>query len=475
MPKPAPNLTWEDTVRKFAEQELMQKAGREREMDTVSVSTYATTSNTRWASDRDHAPSYASSVVSGVPEIRQKFMEPSEVRQTFMGPSEVRQTFAEPSEVRRTFAEPSEMRRTFAEPAEVRQTFAELSEVRQKFVESAEVSESRKKKAAERGAKKMPPALFKRRFCCHFPDVHQCKRGNKCAFAHSREEFRGSLLPAEEEHEGEHSADFYINRYKTLWCPIGIPHHWKNCVYSHNHLDIRRSPEIGYGPRQCPHWYNGNDKIAYQERCPDGVRCPYAHGAKELLYHPAYFKTAVCWDMMSPEGCPRSVLCAFHHSKEDCRVEAVKDMNYDYTKPLSAEQMRKLQQDFLTPPPSSFDEEGRLGRGSEQQKKPRPNAASATTTRPPPPPPPPPNFGSPTFNSPPGSKVTELVQGMDPAMLAMIQSGMLPTVTVPSIQACMFPQETAREEAQAPDSRISPPVVCPPGWICVRQPGDPTR
>ena len=42
-----------------------------------------------------------------------------------------------------------------------------------------------------------------------------------------------------------------------------------------------RNPAIGYGPRQCPYWDKSNSKSAYDERCPNGVRCPYAHGAKE--------------------------------------------------------------------------------------------------------------------------------------------------------------------------------------------------
>jgi hypothetical protein len=232
------------------------------------------------------------------------------------------------------------------------------------------VKEKRSRRAENPSTKGMPftQAMYKRRFCCHYPDIDQCKRGKNCAFAHSRAEFRGSLLSAEEEHDGEHSDDFYMYRYKTLWCPIGIPHHWKNCVYGHNHLDIRRSPEIGYGPRQCPHWYNCNDKTPYADRCPNGVRCPYTHGAKEQLYHPAYFKTAVCWDVMSEGGCPRSHFCAFHHTKEECRVEETKEMKYDYTRALSDEEMVALQKDFNMPIPIAADV-GALGKTNKEMKK----------------------------------------------------------------------------------------------------------
>eukprot|EP00913_Durusdinium_trenchii_P033176 g31059.t1 len=36
----------------------------------------------------------------------------------------------------------------------------------------------------------------------------------------------------------------------------------------------------------------------------EGLRCPYAHGAKEQLYHPRYFRTVVCRDLRSKELWP---------------------------------------------------------------------------------------------------------------------------------------------------------------------------
>merc|ERR1719398_413808 len=59
--------------------------------------------------------------------------------------------------------------------------------------------------------------------------------------------------------------------------------------------------------------------------------------------------------MMSPDGCPRSDLCAFHHNNKECRVEITKDMEYDYTKALDDEQVSSLQKDFNTPPPIGTD------------------------------------------------------------------------------------------------------------------------
>ena len=52
-------------------------------------------------------------------------------------------------------------------------------------------------------------------------------------------------------------------------------------------------------------------------RCPNGVRCPYAHGAKEQRYHPEQFKTKYCKDGKTRHACPRGGLCAFWHDAKD--------------------------------------------------------------------------------------------------------------------------------------------------------------
>jgi hypothetical protein len=214
---------------------------------------------------------------------------------------------------------------------------------------------SRRKSANATGTKELlyTEGVYKRRFCAYYPaGTDKCKRGSECAFAHSREEYRGSLLPVDEEHEGWHSNEFYMNDFKTLWCPLRNQHDWRKCVYAHNYLDIRRCPSIGYGPQTCPDWDKNTHQTKYDGGCPRGVHCPYAHGAKEQLYHPAFFKTVLCWDNLSPEGCPRSHSCAFYHNKEECRLEITKDMTYDYEKLLDDSQVEKLQAEFRCPRPS---------------------------------------------------------------------------------------------------------------------------
>jgi len=128
--------------------------------------------------------------------------------------------------------------------------------------------------------------------------------------------------------------DFFMYQYKTLWCPIGVQHDWQNCVYAHNYQDARRKLSIGYGPQPCPHWAKKDPSLDYEQRCPQGFWCPYAHGAKEQLYHPRYFRTVVCRDLRS-KACPRDRLCAFFHRRAERRRPPPDDT--DYTRPLPNE------------------------------------------------------------------------------------------------------------------------------------------
>jgi hypothetical protein len=150
---------------------------------------------------------------------------------------------------------------------------------------------------------------------CH--QGSRCPRGRYCAFAHSRDEL---LVPHfEEAEEANPSEEFIAFRFKTQWCPIGGPHDWENCVYAHTYRDWRRSPIIGYSSRPCPQWARsiaaGPSELAYSERCPRSMSCPLAHGSKEQLYHPHFYKTNSC----SGNNCKRGPLCAFNHGPHDMR------------------------------------------------------------------------------------------------------------------------------------------------------------
>lgn len=193
-------------------------------------------------------------------------------------------------------------------------------------------------------------ALRKRRFCTSYPDVGQCRRGSTCAFAHSREEICAPLLDTDEERQdpGALTDSFFMYKYKTRWCPIGVQHEWHTCVYAHNYQDARRPVSIGYGARLCPYWSKKDTGAEYSQRCPLGLRCPYSHGAKEQLYHPQYFKTVICRDVKG-KACPRQKLCAFHHNRAERRLPPTDDV--DYSTPLTNEAIPSgWAEEFLSPP-----------------------------------------------------------------------------------------------------------------------------
>eukprot|EP00928_Gymnodinium_smaydae_P100272 TRINITY_DN9803_c0_g2_i1.p1 TRINITY_DN9803_c0_g2~~TRINITY_DN9803_c0_g2_i1.p1 ORF type:complete len:830 (-),score=141.35 TRINITY_DN9803_c0_g2_i1:172-2331(-) len=215
----------------------------------------------------------------------------------------------------------------------------------------------------------VPPALApKVRFCSSYPNVSGCRRGDQCAFAHNREEIATPLLLVQEEEQDAQwmTEEFFTLRFKTIWCPIGVQHDWQNCVYAHNYQDARRNPSIGYGPKPCPTWKRKETALEYSERCPNGIFCPYSHGAKEQLYHPGYYKTVTCQDAGK---CPRTDLCAFFHSKCQQRSKLpASERDYSYKVPISEERVkRNLQSDFLTSPFRNIGANLTTGREAAQQ------------------------------------------------------------------------------------------------------------
>ena len=51
------------------------------------------------------------------------------------------------------------------------------------------------------------------------------------------QEIRTPLLAEEEEEQRPVALtnDFFMHRFKTLWCPVGVQHDWQTCVYAHNY------------------------------------------------------------------------------------------------------------------------------------------------------------------------------------------------------------------------------------------------
>jgi hypothetical protein len=166
------------------------------------------------------------------------------------------------------------------------------------------------------------------RFCPVYPNSENCEFGPRCPFAHDGVEIITPLLNPNE-------VDFYVLSFKTQWCVFGHRHDWNNCIYAHNSQDCRRCPTIGYGQHACPSWETSDPRLGYAERCPAGLRCPWSHGRKEQLYHPAFYRTNACCDWRKPlkgedERCIRGPLCAFFHSPLECRSPVVSsDVAYD--------------------------------------------------------------------------------------------------------------------------------------------------
>lgn len=206
------------------------------------------------------------------------------------------------------------------------------------------------------------PDFFRKRLC---HQARRCPRSRFCAFAHNRQELLVPHFGTQE--EGEPTEEFVTYRFKTQWCPVGGPHDWENCVYAHTYRDWRRVPILGYTSHPCPRWTNsvsnGTHEMGYTDRCLYGMACPLAHGAKEQLYHPQFYKTNPCSD----SNCRRRNMCAFTHG-EDPRQTAIEDMaTKSARKPIQgAEEILKLYQPTYIDPPMyhALEDAPRSGHGA---------------------------------------------------------------------------------------------------------------
>jgi len=191
---------------------------------------------------------------------------------------------------------------------------------------------------------------FFRKRLCH--QAQRCPRGKLCAFAHSRDDL---LVPHfGEAVEASPSEEFIAFKFKTEWCPVGGLHDWESCVYAHTFRDWRRHPSLGYSSHPCPEWArsvaSGAQEVGYAKRCHLGLGCPLAHGAKEQLYHPGFYKTHPCNDLF----CRRGTLCAFTHGPHDTRSLPFEDAGparvMRVAIPDAKVRLKALQPNFATPP-----------------------------------------------------------------------------------------------------------------------------
>lgn len=190
------------------------------------------------------------------------------------------------------------------------------------YAHSTKASSGGAPKRAE--TQREPNPFSMHRFCESFPEFSNCNQGDSCFFAHSFEELGEELLNCD-------GANFYPLHFKTCWCPFSHQHDWSMCDYAHNWQDCRRPPQLGYGPAPCPYWDKSDARAEYAQRCPNGLRCAFAHGRKEQLYHPVFYKTQDCcdWRKHLADGvCPRGSVCAFAHGDAERRPELL--VLFDY-------------------------------------------------------------------------------------------------------------------------------------------------
>jgi len=188
------------------------------------------------------------------------------------------------------------------------------------------------------------PDRYKKKFCTHHPHkLDKCDYGNFCSFAHHESEIKIELL-----HNLKQDLDFYIYKYKTVFCPYIYEHDRSQCVYAHNAQDFRRTPlSYKYDPVECPNWSKGQI-FSYEEGgCPKQMDCDKCHGWKELEFHPLYFKTKPC---TNGNKCVKKD-CPFFHSQNDRRINPSKQ---DISNQKSPEILKQLKNNQLNTFSNSF-------------------------------------------------------------------------------------------------------------------------
>lgn len=244
--------------------------------------------------------------------------------------------------------------------------------------------------------------------CTHFANPRSCPYGMKCPFAHTQAELtmhpakyktEACTNSAEHDHKEcpyshgdecrvfapemyslEHAKsttdpefsdaydwnNFLMFKFKTEWCPIQHVHNWSTCVFAHHYGDMRRDPKIKYGTQPCP---NVSDQMPsletnYLSVCPDGFRCPYAHNAKERVYHPIFYRTVPC-KFKSGVGCPMGQFCTFSHGGETGLHRPATTVTFSEL--LDQKNLKFLQRSMYTFPPLVKEQMQSSGKPSKAQ------------------------------------------------------------------------------------------------------------
>lgn len=112
-------------------------------------------------------------------------------------------------------------------------------------------------------------------------------------------------------------------------------------------------------------------------RCPHGVACPLAHGAKEQLYHPHFYKTSPCSD----PSCRRGPLCAFTHGEADSHKVSADPVAKVTRKPIpQAHQILAEHQPTYATPPMYHALEDAPKAGASKSRRQRRNGRDRAST-----------------------------------------------------------------------------------------------
>mmetsp|Transcript_31025 Transcript_31025/g.56385 ORF Transcript_31025/g.56385 Transcript_31025/m.56385 type:complete len:756 (+) Transcript_31025:95-2362(+) len=294
------------------------------------------------------------------------------------------------------------------------------------------------------------PDFFRKRLC---HQAKRCPRGRFCAFAHSRQEL---LVPHfSEVEETEPTEDFITWRFKTQWCPIGGPHDWENCVYAHTYRDWRRVPSLGYSSRPCPHWVQsvttGPPELSYEHRCPRGMGCPLAHGAKEQLYHPQFYKTSPC----SEANCKRGALCAFTHGAYDLRRPRTDEAGNAVREPIleAVELLGQNQPTFWSPPKYHALEDPPKSTAGPSKNRSRKSSAASIAFSP----------GNSKWGDA-GKLVTESMDALGPP--GELLPAALPAIAAESLPTNVEPLSSSPHEPLSSQLMGHPAYTQPPQYMC---------
>lgn len=126
-----------------------------------------------------------------------------------------------------------------------------------------------------------------------------------------------TLVPSQKRQATPEAFDFYMEYFKTEWCPFNHEHNKAQCFYAHNYQDFRRRPSLfTYEVSLCQAWQSGTFITSYEEGCKLVQKCFYAHGWKEQQFHPLVYKTQPC---VEGQPCFKGLECPFYHSSKDRR------------------------------------------------------------------------------------------------------------------------------------------------------------